>query len=144
MIQSKISVLTSIICRLRDYINSDCWRQIYLTLVHPYLWYCIAVWGGTYKTCVDSLFITQNNLMSIITFRKHFDHTNDILRDLRLQKLPDILYLQTILFVHNSVLSFPANPPWLHPNTRQPWHQTTQQPACSVMHYSTRPTKCSV
>ena len=75
---SKISVLTSVIYRIRGYYTADCLRQLYMTLVYPHLSYCVATWGGAYKTYIDNLFITQKKLMRIISFQKRFDHTNNI------------------------------------------------------------------
>ena len=124
LLQSKISILTGIMYRIRNYVNMDCLRQIYQTLIHPHLLYCTAIWGGAYKTYLDSLFITQKKLMRIMSFKNRYDHTNDIYRDLRVLKLPDILYLQTMIFVHKSIHSIPVEPGF----TLMPTNNTTRRP----------------
>lgn len=108
-IKSKVAVLTGIIYSLRNFLNINCTRQIYYALIYPHLLYCSAIWGGASETLIHELFIMQKKLMRIMLFKKTFDHTNSIFRDQRLLKLRDTIFLQTILFVHKSLHSFPID-----------------------------------
>lgn len=102
IIKSKVSVLTGIIFRIRNCLNSKCLRQIYYTLVYPHLTYCCGIWGGAYCTLINNLFITQKKLLRLMYFKGRYDHTNSIFKDAGLLKVPDIINLQTSLFVHKS------------------------------------------
>ena len=62
MLISKISLLTGLIYRLRYFLNVDCLRQIYHSLIYPHFLYCSVIWGRAYKTYIDNLFVTQKNL----------------------------------------------------------------------------------
>ena len=108
-VKSKVSVLTGIIYRLRDYVSINCLRQIYLSLIYPHLLYCSATWGGAYTTLIDSLYTTQKKLLRVMCFKKPYDHTACLFKNLNLLKLPDIITLQTNLFVHKSFHSFPID-----------------------------------
>ena len=58
IIHCKISVLTGILFELREKIILKCMRQIYLSLIHPHLQYCSAIWGGAYTTYIDNLLVS--------------------------------------------------------------------------------------
>lgn len=134
-LQTKVSLLTRIIYRIRNYLNEDCLRQIYFTLVNPYLLYCSAIWGGAYKTYIDILFTTQKKLIRTMHFRKRYDRTECLFQNSRLIKIPEIIHLQTSLFVHKgmhtSILShsFTTIP---HTVARRP--QQLRMPPCRTSH----------
>ena len=69
MIKSKITLLTSLIYRLRYLLNEDCLRQIYHILIYSHLAYCSAIWGGAYKTYINNIFITQKNFYASCSLR---------------------------------------------------------------------------
>ena len=59
--------------------------------------------GGAFKTYIDSLFIQQKKLVRIMSHSQRYDHTHPFLASLKLLKLPDILYLQTCVFVYGAL-----------------------------------------
>ena len=105
----KLSKLTGIICRVRDSLNREKLRQMYLSLTYPHPLYGSALWGGAFKTYIDSLFIQQKKLVRIMSHSQRYDHTHPFLTSLKLLKLPDILYLQTCVFVYGALHLFPKN-----------------------------------
>ena len=104
-IKSKISKLTGILYKIRYSMNTDFLRHIYLSLVYPHLLYCSALWEGAYKTFLDSLFVCQKLLFN----KQRYDHTSPLLKEFKLSKLHDIIYLQTGLFVHGALYTFPLD-----------------------------------
>ena len=102
-IKGKLSKLTGIMYRVRKHLNKNALRQIYLSLAYPYLLYCTAIWGGAYKTFIESLFVAQKKLLRIMYHRRPYDHTNVIFQEEKLLKLKDIIALQTGLFVYRSM-----------------------------------------
>lgn len=108
-VKSKLAKVTGVTYRIRDHVNSDSLKQIYLSLAYPHLLYCCALWGGAYKTYVDRLFVEQKKLIRIMTRHQRFDHTQPLFSSLRLLKLPDIIHLQSCLFVHGALHSYPTN-----------------------------------
>ncbi len=108
-VKSKLSKVTGVIRRIRDHVNTDSLKQISLSLAYPHLLYCCALWGGAYKTYVDPLFVEQKKPIRIMTRNQRFDHTQPLFSGLNLLKLPDIIHLQSCLFVHGALHSHPIN-----------------------------------
>lgn len=108
-LRTKVCQVSGILYRIRDYIPIDCLRQIYLSIVYPHLLYCCAIWGGSNKTQLDSLFISQKKIIRIMSFRHSYEHTNPLFTNLKLLKLNEIIHLQTMLFVYKSLNSCPLN-----------------------------------
>ena len=77
-VASKISRLTGIIYKIRNSVTDDCLRQIYLSLAYPHLTYCSGVWGGAYKTYVDSLFLSQKKLIRTMFSQSKFANTDPL------------------------------------------------------------------
>ena len=102
-IKVKLSKMTGIMYRVRKHLNRKSLRQIYLSLAYPSLLYCTAIWGGAYKTFIESLFVAQKKLLRIMYHRRPYDHTNAIFKEENLLKLKDIITLQTGLFVYRSM-----------------------------------------
>ena len=50
MVSHKISKSCGIISRIRNTLDIKSKKNIYYSLIHPYLTYCINVWFSTYKT----------------------------------------------------------------------------------------------
>ena len=105
VIISRISKLTGIFFKLRNTITHECLKQIYLSLVYPHLLYCISIWGGTFDTILDKLFISQKKLIRIMTFSHRYVHTDPLFRNLNLLKLHDIVSMQAYFFVFKSLQS---------------------------------------
>ena len=58
-ITNKISKLSGIIARLRHYVGIKILRDIYFTLIYPYITYCNIVWGSNYSSRLQNLHKVQ-------------------------------------------------------------------------------------
>lgn len=65
--------------------------------------------GGTYTGYINSLFVEQKKLLRIMSYRYRYDHTHPLFVNYRLLKLPDIVHLQTSIFVFKNIHSCPVN-----------------------------------
>ena len=108
-IRDKLSKMTGIIYRIRNNLNKDNLKQIYSALVYPHLLYCSAIWGGAYKTYLDSIFVAQKKLLRTMYHKNRYDHTNSLFKENHLLKIHDILNLQTGLFVYKSINTYTIN-----------------------------------
>ena len=82
-------------------------KNLYYTLIYPFLTYGIIIWGNTYKTTIESLFIIQKRVIRIMTFSQYTNQTTPIFNHLGFIKLHDLVYFQTALFMfrfHNHLL----------------------------------------
>ena len=61
-----------------------------ICLVYPYLVYCISVWGSTYPSNLNRIFLLQKKIIRIISKSAFDAHTEPIFRQLKILKLSDI------------------------------------------------------
>ena len=98
---NKIKRSISVICKARHYVNSSILLNLYYALVYPYLIYGIIIWGQTYESTIKPLFILQKKLVRLMTFSDFNAHSNPIFSKLKILKLPDLVFLQTALFMYD-------------------------------------------
>ena len=65
-------------------------RTVYFFLVHPYLQYCVSVWGSTYPTSLKRLILLQNRAMRIISKSCYDAHTDLTFKNLCILLLNDM------------------------------------------------------
>ena len=85
---------------------------LYCALVLHYISYCCEVWGSTYKTIVNSVFVLQKKVIRLI-YNETLCHTNRLFCDLGILKLPDIIKLRV------SIVMFKAKNKLLPHNLQQ-------------------------
>ena len=56
--------------KLRYYVGLDMLLSLYYALIYPFLTYGIIIWGNTYKTTLQPIFILQKRAMRLITFSR--------------------------------------------------------------------------
>lgn len=59
-VNSKLAKNIGIIYKLRNYVDLNVLKQLYYTLIYPYLNYGIMSWGAAYKTKLTRIQIKQN------------------------------------------------------------------------------------
>jgi hypothetical protein len=64
-IAKKIKRSVGVLSKLRYYVNINILTNIYYALICPYLIYGITVWGNTYLTTLQPLFVLQKKSMPI-------------------------------------------------------------------------------
>ena len=65
---SRISKNTGIFYKLRSYLSLQQLKQLYYSLIYPYITYAIVAWGSTYQTHLKKIQIKQNHLIRLIFF----------------------------------------------------------------------------
>ena len=90
---TRIAQNNGIISKLRHYLTFPQMKQIYYSLIYPYISYAILAWGSTYKTHINKIQIKQNHSARLIFFATdHGEHTESAL---------PLLNLLDALTVHN-------------------------------------------
>ena len=79
-----------IISKICYSIGIETLKQLYYTLIYPYL---------TYATNINVLTLLQKKVVRIITLSSFKSHTSPIFRQLGLLKFPDLIYYQNALFL---------------------------------------------
>ena len=76
-------------------------------LIYPFFTYVLVLWGCTYPSSLQCLFILQKRSIRIITLTKCYEHTSLIFKSLNTMKLPDLVTFQIAVFMkkfHNRLL----------------------------------------
>ena len=82
-----------IISKLRHYLTLLQMKQIYYSLIYPYISYAILAWGSAYKTHIDKIQTKQNHSARLIFFATAYgEHTESAL---------PLLNFLDVLTVHN-------------------------------------------
>ena len=100
-ISKKIKRNIGAISRIRHFVGLDILKSLYYALIYPYLTYCLVVWGNTYSSSINPLFILQKKIVRLITFSHYKDHTNPLFINLKIVKLHDLVFLLSAIFMYN-------------------------------------------
>ena len=85
---------------LRHYVNIDILTNLYYSLIYPFLIYGIIIWGNTYSTTLQPLYILQKKAVRIMTFSTFDEHSTPLFRLLEIMKLSDLVTFHIARFMH--------------------------------------------
>ena len=87
---SKVSKSVGILYRLKiQKIPDSCLRMTYFSLIHPYLIYCLPVFGSTYDCHLNPLIVLQKRAIRILNNADYTDHTNPLFFASKILKFKD-------------------------------------------------------
>ena len=90
---TRIARNNGIMSKLRHYLTLPQMKQMYYSLIYPYISYAILAWGSAYKTHIDKIQTKQNHSARLIFFATTYgEHTESAL---------PLLNLLDVLTVHN-------------------------------------------
>ena len=68
--------------------------MLYFSLIYPYLYYCISVWGSTYPTNLNRIFVLQKRAIRTISKSSFDAHTGPIFKELNILSFHHIYLAQ--------------------------------------------------
>ena len=126
-VENKIKRSIGILSKLRYYINLSTLKNLYYSLIYPFLIYGILVWGNTYQATLHPLVILQKRMIRIITFTNYYEHTSPLFKSLNILKIHDLVSFHVAVFVKK-----------FHDQLLPPVFDTFFKPVNCVHEYSTR------
>ena len=90
LVKSKLSKTLSIMYNASKLINYEGMFTLYCSLVLPYLTYCCEIWGNTYTTNVNCLYVIQKKLVRIIHHEGSLAHTNCLFQQMHSLKFHEL------------------------------------------------------
>ena len=84
--------------KLKTYVSLSCRKQLYYSLIYPYLIYCNNVWEGIYSTHLKPLIVLQKRAIRLISDSQFSSHANPLFCQLRILKLCDIYKLKVAVY----------------------------------------------
>ena len=106
-IVKKIRRSIGILSKLRYYVGLDILLSLYYALIYPFLTYGIIIWGNTYKTTLQPIYILQKRAMRLITFSRFDEHSSPLFKSLEIIKFLDLVTFHLAIFMykyHNQLL----------------------------------------
>ena len=91
LVRSKLSKTVGILYRIRHLLNRAALFILYCSLFLPYLTYCAEIWGNTYKSNTQCIFLLQKKIVRIVYGANFRDHTDVIFQDLKILKFYDLV-----------------------------------------------------
>ena len=107
--ESKVKRNIDILSKLRYFVSLNTLRNLYYALIYSFLTYASIVWGCTYSSTLQSLFILQKRSIRIITFTKYYEHTSMLFKSLNIMKLIYLITFHVAVFMkkfYNKLLPF--------------------------------------
>ena len=83
-ITGKIAKGIGVITKARILLDKNTLITLYYTFIYPYLCYCNHVWGNTYITYLDKLYLMQKKAVRIIYGVKPRTHTTPLFEDVKI------------------------------------------------------------
>ena len=99
-IAKKIKRSVGILSKLRYYVHTNILINLYYTLIYPFLIYGIIVWGNTYPSTIQPLFVLQKKAMRIITFSEYNEHSSPLFKLLNIIKIFDLVTFHIASFMY--------------------------------------------
>ena len=99
-IRGKISKTIGILFRLRDTLPRSSLKSIYYALIHPYIEYCLPIYGGTYEVHLNPLFVLQKSALRAINNAGYYDETNILFYNSKILKLHDLYKLDLAVYLY--------------------------------------------
>ena len=89
-----------ILSKLRYYVHLDILISLYYSFMYPFLKYGPVVWGNTYPTNINPLFILQKRAVRTMTFCKFDEHSSPLFKQTNILKLSDLIKFQISIFMY--------------------------------------------
>ena len=98
-ITKKIKRSVSILSKIHYFVSIDILKNLYYSLIYPFLIYGIIAWGNTYRTTINPLYILQKKAVCIMSFSNFGEYSSPLFKLLNIVKLCDLVRFHTSVFV---------------------------------------------
>jgi hypothetical protein len=102
-ISNKIKKNLGIIKRVSYLLPLHILRDLYFTLIYPYLTYCNMIWTSTYDSHLNDIRILQKKAIRVITKSPLNSHTSPLFLEHKLLNITQIKFLQTCIFMYKYI-----------------------------------------
>ena len=98
----KVSKIVGIIAKARHYLELKNLKELYNTMVYPYLTYCNINWASTYPNRLRSIYIALRKLVKLTTFSSFRETSQPLFKLLKIMNIHEInLYLiANFMYLH--------------------------------------------
>ena len=97
-----LSKCIAIIHKAKHLLDKESLVILYDSLFVPYLSYCSEIWGNTYKTNTNCVYVLQKKVLRIVCNVDNQYHSNVLFKELCIPKLFDIIELKTAMIMYKA------------------------------------------
>jgi hypothetical protein len=105
-IKGKISKTLGIFYKTRKILGSKTLLTLYYSMIHPYLIYCIEVWGKASKTSLSSIEKLQKRAVRIIVSARYRENTAPIFKKLQILSFGKLYSYSVLIFMYKYVQGY--------------------------------------
>ena len=102
-LSKKLARTCGMFFKVRHFLPINILVCLYNSLFSPFLQYGILVWGLTYETHINPVFLLQKRVTRAIAFEHFTSPSTPLFSDLKILKLRDLFQLKLLSFVYDSV-----------------------------------------
>ena len=102
-LSKKLARTCGMFFKVRHFLPINVLICLYNSLFSPFLQYGILVWGLTYETYINPVFLLQKRVVRAISFVHFTAPSSPIFSDLKILKLHDLFQLKLLSFVYDCV-----------------------------------------
>ena len=102
-LSKKLARTCGMFFKIRHFLPTDVLICLYNSLFSSFLQYGILVWGLTYETYINPVFLIQKRIIRAMSFEHFTSHSAPIFLNVKILKLHDLFQLKLLSFVYESV-----------------------------------------
>ena len=110
----KITKSCGIIRRISSLISRQCSMTLYYSLIFPYLSYCNIIWGSTYYSTLQKLYLVQKKFVRLATNSNYLASSAPLFKQLKILSVYEINTFQVCIFVFNCTKNSNSFPEVFH------------------------------
>ena len=103
LISNKISKSLGIINRLKLIFSQNILKNLYYSLIYPYLNYCLLAWGNCSKTHLRCLTRCQNSFVRIYLNLNRFEHISEYFKIINILTIDQLFVIKSMLFLYKLI-----------------------------------------
>ena len=102
LIENKVAKGIGILYIMKSKLDTKSLHMIYCSLILPYIDYGCEIWGNTYNTRLEKLFLLQKKQSEIIEGLQYKDHTSKGFYNNKCLKIHDLASLKSCLYIYKA------------------------------------------
>ena len=108
----KIAKSIGVLLRCKSYVPLSGLRCAYFSIIHPYILYCLPIFGAIYAVHLNPLKILQNRAIRIITGGGYYDNLNRLFKTASILRIDDLFKYSLACYAYknqNELIRFTRN-----------------------------------
>jgi len=131
IVVNKMSKNIGIISKVRHFLPQHLTRNLYFTLVHPYVTYCNLVWASPHKsTQLERVMLKQKKFCRLITFSNYTEHSRPLFVRLSILNVYEVHKHQLLTHIYstqNKLITNTYSQTYYNANSKIHDHNTRQK-----------------